>query len=277
MRCRERRVGLALIFAQSVITFVGCGDDSTTSSNTPTVSQETAQQQSAVAMAFIDGLVNSIDQVVLMDFTGGLGGVAAVHRISESYDGIARDDLCLLADCAGKPTYGSGAWTASCNNTSTDCAFNANVFVRFQDAAGSSQEVPDDTTDKLTYNVNVLVDYYVAGTAPRAADYLDVVFGFDSDMTVDAIQTETWRANGSGGMTFDIRAEQQGQTYAAAASLGWTYLLTVPANGTGCPEGTVTITIGQYTATAVYAGGAYTLTLYEGGNQVYQETGVSSC
>ena len=67
------------------------------------------------------------------------------------------------------------------------------------------------------------------------------------------------------------------QTQQEAASMSWSYDLSMPATG-GCPSGTVHITVGQYTATGVYGkNGQVTVTVYENGQQVAQQMGYSSC
>jgi hypothetical protein len=262
-----------------VVMYAGCGDDSSgPANNTPPVTQETAQQQAAAAMVFIDGFVNSIDNVLLGDFTGGLGGVEAVRRVSAAYSDFSRDDICLADPPCSDAAYTNGAWTAACSSTSDQCLFNASVFVQFKDAAGNAQQKPDDATDKVTYNTDFLVDVYVTAPPGRAVDYLDFFIELNFDMTVDAIQSATWQANGSGNMDFNISAQQGEQTSSSVGNVGWSFDLDVPAYGAGCPFGTVNLTVGQYTATVVYGDtGEYTLTIYEGGNQVHQETGVSDC
>lgn len=256
-----RRLAPALMFLLAA----GCADKSSGPagpSNDVPLDVNSVSQQSVATLSLVDGLVDGIDQLAAGDFSGVTGDLGAPS-------GAFRADPVPVWDGSGWVIDAQGTQTDA-NGTST---YDIHFRVAFLDDTASPQQNPDSTTTTMSMSADYLVD---AHTQDQGTTF-DIQLDYSLDMTVGDLQTGPYTVTGNGAMDVGMQFSGNGDSGNLALSMGWEADLVVP-QGNGCPSGSASVTVENWTFDADYDGqGHYDWLLYEGNNQVGQGQESLSC
>lgn len=248
-------------------TTAGCDDKDGGPTGTGDVEldAETVQEQAVATFAFVNGLVDGIDEMAAGDFSGVSGDLGLPEG-----GALQRD-----AAAAWDPVQ--GAWVVDVEGTESDssgtASYDVYLLIRFRDAAGLSQQNPDSTTASM----QLVLDYFMDAHAQDQGSTLDLTLDFTLDILVAGLPGGPYTLDGEGdmGVVFALSGEAgQGEV---AFAMSWTAALSVPA-ANGCPDGTAGVVVEGWRVDAVYDGqGGYDWELFEGNVRVAEGHEVVVC
>lgn len=256
--------GRHLVPAALLLLVAGCDNkDSgpTGPSSNVDLDAQSVTQQSVATLSFVDGLVEGVDQLAVGDFSGVSGDLGVPS-------GALRADT---------PVWDGSAWVLDVQGTQSDTTGTTNYDVYFRvqylDGGGTPQQNPDQTTTTMSMSLDYVVD---AHTVDQGSTF-DILLDYALDMTVGNLQGGPYSVDGTGDMNVDMQFTGDGDSLRLILAMGWAANLVVPAND-GCPTGTASVTVQDWTFDADYDGlGHYDWTLYQGGAQVGQGQESLSC
>lgn len=242
----------------------GCSGDGV-SPESGDIGQMTAEEQAAFALEFLDGLISGAPDLA----AGNLGGAFARAMRPPRGEGLLRRD-CFDGVCDDvEPVWddAAGAWTAYCEAEETGCHLSFDFHVRFLDGAGTGQQQPGATTDRIVSQTDIRAGFTRAGAGSAGEESFEM--DYRDAMEISGLQGSAPVVRGNGSM--------DGSAGPRPFSMTWTYDLTFPAEG-GCPSGSVDVALGPYTIRATYTGfPEYELVMAKDGNEFRRETGSSRC
>jgi hypothetical protein len=252
-----------MVPAAALLVAAGCSDKNSGPAGPSDLEldAESVQQQSVSTLTFVHDLIGGVDELAAGDFSG-VGG-----------------DLGLPSTLRAEPTpvWDGTAWVLDFEGTETDASGTAtyDVYFRVQylDGVGTPQQTPDQTTSALS----LVLDYVVDGHSEDQGSTFDLLVDYALDLQVGNLQGGPYLVDGSGDMFVDLQFSGDGESLRLAMGMGWAADLTVPTNG-GCPSGTASVSVENWTFNATYAGQpTYDWELLEGASPVAQGTEALFC
>ncbi len=263
----------ALAFA--LAGYAGCADQETP--GTPTGSSaSSAQEQALAAVQMVDQLVADSHALAAGDLTGfAVDTIELPHRVTY------RAPELHGPRAADSPIWdgGQGAWVYAQSVTDDQGTISVSAFIQFLDGTGAWQTEPDGTTDRIRYAVSL--DMHVRGEDERSSEPVDLDFSFEQDLEIAELQSAVWQIGGGGSMTGSVEGRTDGRRWDYSTAMEWGAALTVPADGSTCASGTVSVSVDDWSVVATYdaVAQAYAWAMYENGGSapVATGTGTSAC
>lgn len=263
----------ALAFA--LTGYAGCADQETP--GTPTGNTETeAQQQALAAIQMVDQIVADSHRLAAGELTGfSPDTIELPHRVT----GGAPEAHGLRA--ADTPIWNGdeGAWVYAQTVADPQGTISVAYFIQFLDGTGAAQTEPDATTDRIRYALSL--DMHVLGEDERSEDPVEIDFSFEQELQIAELQAATWEIGGGGSMSGSVEGRTDGRRWEYGTSMEWGAAVTVPADGSECASGTVSVTVDDWSVVATYDADAqvYAWSMFENGAAVpvATGTGTSAC
>lgn len=263
----------ALAFA--LTGYAGCADQDapgTPAGNTAS----SAQEQALAAVQMVDQLVADSHALAAGDLTGFPPDTIELPR-RITYRAPERHGL----RAADSPVWdgGQGAWVYAQTVTDDQGTISVSAFIQFLDGTGAWQTEPDGTTDRIRYAVSL--DMHVRGEDERSSEPVELDFAFEQDLELAGLQSAVWEIGGGGSMTGSVEGRTDGRRWDYRTAMEWGAALTVPADGSACASGTVSVSVDDWSVVATYDAEAqrYAWSMYEDGGSapVATGTGTSAC
>ena len=174
---------------------------------------------------------------------------------------------------------GEGAWVYEESVSDANGTIALSFRVRFLDALGATQTEPDATTDSIHYALSV--DMQGTGVDDRSTDPVEIDFSFAQELQISALQSPTFAIGGSGSMTGSVAGRTDGHPWSYDTVMEWGVDVTVPADGSACASGTVSVGVDDWSVVASYDAAAqtYAWSMFRSGESVpvATGTGTSAC
>lgn len=263
----------ALAFALTA--YAGCADQETPGTPTGNTASS-AQEQALAAVQMVDQLVADSHALVAGDLTG-----FAVDTIELPGRATYRAPDGHGLRAADSPVWdsGQGAWVYAQTVTDDQGSISVAAFIQFLDGTGAWQTEPDGTTDRVRYAVSL--DMHVRGADERSSEPVDLDFSFEQELELAELQSAVWEIGGGGSMTGSVEGRTDGRRWDYSTAMEWDAALTVPADGSECASGTVSVSVDDWSVVATYdaVAQAYAWSMFENGGSapVATGTGTSAC
>ena len=259
-------------FAAALLLFgSGCNSkDSTATGPAPGLDNQADLLSAALGTTdFVNGLLEDVRPVTQGDFSTldfGLGSGSTLRAADE----ITWNEI-------------EQAWILDVEQTETTAEgyVTIDIFVRIQflTAARAPQFEPDDQTETVTMELDLITDLH----SEDNGSVFDLGIDYTMDMSVAGLPEGPHPVDGSGAMAFTMSASDPGQApLSFAVSMDWLMAVAVPA-GDGCPDGVVSVNLddgqsAQVSFVATYDGTpTMGWALFQGGQTVETGTEILAC
>ena len=266
------RAGALLL---AVAALGGCADQD--SPGTPTGNTATeAQQQALSAIQMVDTMVADSHALAAGDLSGfSLDTIQLPHR--HTFSAPTGRGLRDGASAVWRPE--EGAWVYEESYTDADGSLSVAFRVQFLDGHGAVQTGPDDTTDSIHYALSL--NMQGTGSDERSSEPVRIDFSFAQELQIAALQSPTYVIGGTGSMNGSVEGRTDGRNWNYATTMDWGVDVTVPADGSACASGTVSVGVDDWSVVATYdaASQTYAWSMYQDGGSVPvgTGTGTSAC
>lgn len=255
--------------------FGGCGDQD--SPGTPTGSTaDAARQQALVAIAMVDQIAASSHELAAGTLTGFALDTIPLP-IRRSIPAPPPRGIRSVDSPVWNP--GNGAWEYSATYSDAEGSVALAYSIRFLDVNGIPQSEPDSTTDRIDYGVTL--DVSGTGQDDRSSEPVDLDFSYEQGLQITDLQGATWGVVGGGSMSGSVDGRADGRDWAYQTSMDWDADLTVPADGSTCASGEVTVGVDDWTLVASYDAVSqvftWTMTPVGGSTPVATGSATSAC
>lgn len=236
MLSRKFALTLCLLTSLALIT-AGCSDDSDPTNpgaDTLNLTNVQAEDFSLSALEMVNELVNTVPEFATGDFD--TWSLAKSQSDTVAWDPIQR---AYTFDFEG-PVFEM--------DPPNTWVMRVGIWLQYRDAAGEALQYPIGATEmEVDYNTGMTM-HMVDGESVADMDY-----DMATNMTVSYLgEGETYGILGTGN-TF-IAMSQSGPQGSEAGQFNMTWSLDITASPDGCPTGTATVEVQDFTMTATYDG-----------------------